>query len=131
MLSFNHYAYGAVIDWVYRNLAGVAPDADAPGYRHVVLAPRPVTGIDRAAATLETGLGPITVEWSTDGDGTFTARYNLPFGVTGTFSPPADEGATYRVDGRSVWGSVTMRPGQHEVTVPAAQIISPATSSLR
>ena len=31
MLSFNHYAYGAVIDWVYRNVGGVAPDADVPG----------------------------------------------------------------------------------------------------
>ena len=31
MLSFNHYAYGAVIDWVYRNVGGVAPDADAAG----------------------------------------------------------------------------------------------------
>ncbi len=31
MLSFNHYAYGAVIDWVYRNVGGVAPDVDAPG----------------------------------------------------------------------------------------------------
>ena len=31
MLSFNHYAYGAVIDWVYRNVAGLAPTLDAPG----------------------------------------------------------------------------------------------------
>ena len=49
MLSFNHYAYGAVVDWVYRTLAGLAPDPDAPGYRHVVLAPRPVAGIDRVS----------------------------------------------------------------------------------
>jgi alpha-L-rhamnosidase len=69
MLSFNHYAYGAVIDWVYRTLAGVAPDAEAPGYRHVVLAPRPVTGIDRTAATLDTGMGPISAEWSTQATG--------------------------------------------------------------
>ena len=33
MLSFNHYAYGAVIDWMYRNLAGMAPDRGRPGYR--------------------------------------------------------------------------------------------------
>ena len=33
MLSFNHYAYGAVIDWVYRNVAGLSPTLDAPGYR--------------------------------------------------------------------------------------------------
>ena len=47
MLSFNHYAYGAVIDWVYRHVAGLAPDRARPGYRHVVIAPRPVVGIDQ------------------------------------------------------------------------------------
>ena len=41
MLSFNHYAYGAVVDWIYRHLAGIAPDRARPGYRHVVFAPRP------------------------------------------------------------------------------------------
>ena len=30
MLSFNHYAYGAVIDWVYRHVAGIAPDPEHP-----------------------------------------------------------------------------------------------------
>ena len=50
MLSFNHYAYGAVIDWVYRNVAGLAPDLDRPGYRHVILAPKPVAGLKRAKA---------------------------------------------------------------------------------
>ena len=38
MLSFNHYAYGAVIDWVYRHVAGIAPDPTRPGYRHVIFA---------------------------------------------------------------------------------------------
>jgi alpha-L-rhamnosidase len=130
MLSFNHYAYGAVIDWVYRHLAGIAPDADAPGYRHVVLAPRPVAGIDRAAATVNSALGPIAAEWTTDGD-VFTARYSLPFGVTATFHPPAGEGATFTVDDRTASGPVTLGPGQHEVTLPSAQIISPAIASLR
>ena len=111
-------------------LAGIAPDADAPGYRHVALAPRPVAGIDRAAATVDSALGPITAEWTTDG-GVFTARYSLPFGVTATFHPPAGQGATFTVDDRTASGPVTLGPGQHEVTLPSAQIISPAIPSLR
>ena len=67
MLSFNHYAYGAVVDWVYRHVAGIAPDAEAPGYQHVILAPRPVDGIDSVTASVETALGTVAVEWSTDG----------------------------------------------------------------
>ena len=39
---FNHYAYGAVIDWVYRHVAGLAPTPSAPGYRRVLVAPRPI-----------------------------------------------------------------------------------------
>ena len=131
MLSFNHYAYGAVLDWVYRNLAGIAPDEEQPGYRHVVLAPRPVEAIDRAGATIDTALGVISAAWSTDAHGTFTARYDLPFGTTATFLPPAEEGTTFTVDGRRATGSITMGAGQHEVVVPSAQIISPAVPSHR
>ncbi|HYJ74411.1 MAG TPA: family 78 glycoside hydrolase catalytic domain [Kineosporiaceae bacterium] len=130
MLSFNHYAYGAVVDWVYRTVAGIAPDADVPGYQHVILAPRPVDGIDHVAASVETALGRVSVEWSVDTDGTFSARYSLPFGVTATFEPPATEGSAARIDGREVTGSVTMDAGEHDVQVTAARVVSPAVPSL-
>ena len=58
MLSFNHYAYGAMIDWVYRTVAGLAPDADEPGYRLVHVAPRPAVGLDRAAAAIDDAARP-------------------------------------------------------------------------
>jgi alpha-L-rhamnosidase len=130
MLSFNHYAYGAVVDWVYRTLAGLAPDPDEPGYRHVLLAPRPVAGIDRVSASVATALGPVGVDWATDG-GTFTATYRLPFGATGTLRPPAGPDSVVRVDGRELSGSVTLGPGTHRVSVTAADIASPMQPSLR
>jgi hypothetical protein len=89
-----------------------------------------VAGIDRVAASVDSALGPITVVWTTDG-GAFTARYTIPFGVTGTFHPPAGEDATFTVDGRTASGPVTLGSGPHEVTLPSAQIISPAIPSLR
>jgi alpha-L-rhamnosidase len=89
-----------------------------------------VAGIDRVAATVDSALGAIAVEWTTDG-GTFTARYSLPFGVTATFHPPVEEEATFTVDGSTVSGPVALGPGQHEVILPSAQIISPAVPSLR
>jgi alpha-L-rhamnosidase len=130
MLSFNHYAYGAVIDWVYRHLAGIAPDAEAPGYQHVILAPKPADGIDSVAASVETALGTVRVEWSTDNDGRFLARYAIPFGVRATFEPPATEASVVRIDGSMVEGPVTMAPGRHEVEVSCARIVSPAVPSL-
>ena len=63
MLSFNHYAYGAVVDWIYRHLAGIAPDRARPGYRHVVFAPRPPAGIEWARASIDGPLGTTSIEW--------------------------------------------------------------------
>ena len=39
MNSFNHYAYGAVGEWMYRNMAGIAVSEDNPGFRHIILRP--------------------------------------------------------------------------------------------
>jgi alpha-L-rhamnosidase len=130
MLSFNHYAYGAVVDWVYRTLAGIAPDPELPGYRRVVLAPRPVVGIDRVSASVQSALGRIGVEWSTEG-GTFTGTYELPFGVTGMLRPPVGPDSRVTVDGRAAAESVTLGPGTHRVSVTAADIASPLSPSLR
>ncbi len=65
MTSFNHYALGAVADWLHRVVAGLA--ADAPGYARVRVAPRPIPGLDRARARHDGPYGPIEVGWERDG----------------------------------------------------------------
>jgi len=57
MLSFNHYAYGAVAAWLYRSVAGIAPDPEDPGYATVVFAPLPGRNLSGAAARLRTPYG--------------------------------------------------------------------------
>jgi alpha-L-rhamnosidase len=132
MLSFNHYAYGAVIDWVYRTLAGLAPDADRPGYRHVVLAPQPVRGIDQVSASVESALGPVSVSWSCSPEDTFIASYVVPFGATATFTPPATADSVVTVDGAvAASTSVTFGPGEHSVEVTRAWLADPSTPSTR
>ncbi len=39
MNSFNHYAYGAIGDWMYRVLAGIDTDKEAPGYKKIIIKP--------------------------------------------------------------------------------------------
>jgi hypothetical protein len=89
-----------------------------------------VAGIDWVTASVETALGTVEVEWSTDSDGRFSARYTIPFGVRATLEPPATEASVVRLDGSAVEGSVRMSPGRHEVEVSCARIISPAVPSL-
>ncbi|HEY5785151.1 MAG TPA: family 78 glycoside hydrolase catalytic domain [Microlunatus sp.] len=66
MTSFNHYALGAVADWLHRVVAGLAP-AD-PGYARIRIAPQPLTGFDFAEARHLTPYGPASVRWDRDGD---------------------------------------------------------------
>jgi alpha-L-rhamnosidase len=45
MNSFNHYAYGAIGDWLYRIVAGIDTDEAAPGYKHILIKPHPGPGL--------------------------------------------------------------------------------------
>jgi alpha-L-rhamnosidase len=116
MLSFNHYAYGAVIDWVYRNVAGIAPTTDAPGYEHAIIAPRPVAGMDFARSTIETGFGRLAVDWTISGD-SFAAEIVVPFGITAEVSAPATPGSVIELDGSPASANVTITHGTHHLTV--------------
>jgi len=64
MNSFNHYAYGAIGDWLYSYVAGIAGDPDFPGYKHFNLLPHPGGGLTSASATLKTVYGTILSEWN-------------------------------------------------------------------
>ena len=70
---------------------GIAPDAERPGYRHVIVAPRPVAGIDHASASVETPFGHAAVAWQLDGGDRFTLDVQLPFGTTATLRPPVTD----------------------------------------
>ncbi|MFC8422772.1 alpha-L-rhamnosidase C-terminal domain-containing protein [Streptomyces sp. NPDC057236] len=66
MTSFNHYALGAVADWMHRTVAGLAPAE--PGYRRLLVRPRPGGGPTWARAEHETPYGRAGAGWSREGD---------------------------------------------------------------
>jgi alpha-L-rhamnosidase len=59
--SFNHYAYGAIVDWLHRTVAGLAPAA--PGYRRIRFEPRPGGSLTEASARHITPYGPASIHW--------------------------------------------------------------------
>ncbi|MFD5190842.1 family 78 glycoside hydrolase catalytic domain [Streptomyces sp. NPDC058357] len=98
MTSFNHYALGAVADWLHRRVAGLAPAA--PGWKRIEIAPLPGGGISRASASHLSPFGRIDVAWSLDDDVlALTAR--IPTGTTAQVRLP---------DGTA---PVTLGPGHH------------------
>lgn len=94
MTSFNHYAYGAVGDWIYRNVGGLAPAAD--GYRRVLVAPRPPEGLTWATTSLRTDAGTVTVDWRREQQD-WDLAVTLPPGVTAEVRLPVLPGTAGRV----------------------------------
>jgi alpha-L-rhamnosidase len=105
MTSFNHYALGAVADWMHRVIGGVAPLE--PGYSTVLVAPQPGGGLTEAETELETPHGRVAVRWAISGD-EFTVDVDLPEGVEGVLRIPGQEDRP--LGGGRTW-----------VTVPARQ----------
>ena len=63
MNSLNHYAYGSIVDWMYRDLCGLNPVEEAPGYKKAVIRPMADRRIPWAKLQLETASGEYRVEW--------------------------------------------------------------------
>ncbi|OAV45803.1 alpha-L-rhamnosidase [Lewinella sp. 4G2] len=87
MNSFNHYAYGAIGEWLYTHVAGLRTDPAQPGYRHFFLDPHPGGGLTSATAKMDTPYGPATSEWNLT-DGRFTYRVVVPANAQATVILP-------------------------------------------
>ncbi|MEU8651304.1 glycoside hydrolase family 78 protein [Streptomyces sp. NPDC048737] len=85
MTSFNHYAFGAVADWLHRTVAGLAPAG--PGYRRLLVRPRPGGGLTWARAAHETPYGRAETGWRVEG-GTLLVELLVPPRVTALVDLP-------------------------------------------
>src|SRR4029077_2619791 len=77
MNSFNHYAYGAIGEWMYRVMAGIDTDDAAPGYKHILIQPRPGGGFTSVKASHETPYGRVGSAWTRQG-GRFELAVEVP-----------------------------------------------------
>ncbi|SFT90615.1 family 78 glycoside hydrolase catalytic domain [Arthrobacter sp. ov118] len=107
MTSFNHYALGAVADWMHKVIGGIRPLA--PGYAKVLIAPQPGEGIDWAKTSLKTPHGTVRVEWRLDG-GALQVEATVPEGVEADIELPGGER-------RSVGGGIHSFAGDYDVLV--------------
>jgi alpha-L-rhamnosidase len=92
MNSFNHYAYGAVMEWMHAYMAGIARDPDSPGFKHFLLQPHldPTGKITCVAGRHESPYGEISSEWRvTDGGGALSYAAVVPANSEATLRLPA------------------------------------------
>lgn len=95
MTSFNHYALGAVVDFLHRVVAGLAPAS--PGYRDILVAPHPPATMGRASAKVVTPYGEASSSWTVDGD-RFTLEVVIPSGSSAVVVLPDDAGTRHDVE---------------------------------
>jgi alpha-L-rhamnosidase len=68
MNSYNHYAYGAVCEWLFESVAGFRPDPDNPGFKGIIFEPVILPELAPVAASHDSVAGRIEAKWSVDGD---------------------------------------------------------------
>ncbi len=68
MNSFNHYAYGAVADWMYGVVAGINIDENAPAFEHIIIEPVPDKRLQFASASIDTVRGKVSSGWKWEND---------------------------------------------------------------
>jgi alpha-L-rhamnosidase len=114
MNSMNHYAYGAIVEWMYRYMCGLNPVAGAPGFAKARVAPMPDERLDWAKAAYRSASGLYESGWSKT-EGGYAFRVTVPFGGQAEFVPPGAP-ASLTVDGKSAAiGPVALGPGAHAI----------------
>ncbi len=104
MNSFNHYAFGAVGEWMYAVMAGLDFDESAPGGRRLRLCPQPGGGITHAAAGLDTPYGHAACRWELTGE-QLTINLVVPPNATALVRIPADPAHPVTEGGRPLTGA--------------------------
>jgi alpha-L-rhamnosidase len=96
MNSFNHYAYGAIGDWMYRVSAGI--ETIDPGYRNLLIEPHPAKKLTFAKATFESPYGPIASGWERK-NGKIIVHVSIPANAKATILLPVDDPAKITQNG--------------------------------
>jgi alpha-L-rhamnosidase len=103
MNSFNHYAYGAIAEWMYKYMAGIANDPTQPGFKHILLQPHIDINqqITWVKGQYDSVRGTIRSEWEVNG-GTFSYAVTIPANTTATLYLPAEHEQPVTEGGRPV-----------------------------
>ncbi len=99
MNSFNHYAYGAIGDWMYRVSAGL--ETASPGYKKLLIQPHPTKRLEFSKASLETPYGKAASGWERKGQ-TISVNVKIPVNTTATIILPVSFASKVMANGKSL-----------------------------
>ncbi len=116
MNSYNHYAFGSVIAWVYRYAAGIDTLPSAPGFEEIIVHPHLDASVTSARAEYDSIYGKIISDWAGTSSGPFSLKVTIPANTSATVYLPAIPGAHLTeggnpADARQDGGSYVVRVG--------------------
>jgi len=113
MSSFNHYARGAVGEWMYRVVAGIDLDPAEPGYKHVLIQPQPGGGLSFVRASLKTGYGEVASAWEVEGDG-LKLTVTIPPNTHATVRLPGAMLSSVKESGKLIVGAADFKDARQD-----------------
>ena len=111
MNSYNHYAYGAVGDWIYRYAAGIDADPDDPGYHTVWLHPTFGPRLGSLDFSYESGYGTIRSSWSISAK-TVTWKLTIPPNAMGQLPLTKEDASRFQLGGRNLATGAELRSAE-------------------
>ena len=99
MNSLNHYAYGAIVEWIYRDVAGINPTEQAPGFKKALIRPRPNFRLPKISAEYDSAAGLYKSAWEIFDDGRFVMSVSVPFDASAEIVLPHGDLDSLKVNG--------------------------------
>ena len=87
MNSYNHYALGSIVEWLYAYAAGIQCDKDTPGFKNFIFCPYPDKRLPSLKADYLSAAGKISVAYTVTGE-TFDCTLTIPLGMTASLRLP-------------------------------------------
>jgi alpha-L-rhamnosidase len=106
MNSYNHYAFGSVVAWVYQTVAGIDTSSSGPGFHEITIQPRPSSAMTSARGEYQSVYGKIVSEWNGSPSGPFQLNVTIPANATAKIILPEIPNAQITRDGKPVKESV-------------------------
>lgn len=116
MNSLNHYAYGSIVEWMYRNMAGINPTEEGAGFKHFTVAPKPNYQIPWVKASLDSAAGRIISEWKIE-DKKVSIFVTVPFDATAEIVLPHAQESVIEEASKHINGILSMKQEDENVTL--------------
>lgn len=89
--SLNHYAFGSIVEWIYRDVCGLNPMEEYPGFEKMYFAPKPDPSLGHASAALKTLYGEYALSWSYGEDQSLHVEVTVPYSGSALLRLPGRE----------------------------------------